>query len=334
MSTTKIIIHNIMGLLGTDSMYGHVTSAKNELWVYDSSKTKIATIGRGASAEIEITIGETYYFQCGSQREVWVSESFTGYPKTYMYLENSTAGAQYRNNILEGTITDVYLWTEARNGSVSSGIKNIESAWTSCEFDIDFNVKLTSNNGIKLLLDGYFCDRNVFVSPILQNKSVIPTKETQTISSDSGFIGLQQVTVKAIPDEFIVPSGAMEITTNGTHDVTTYTSVTVNIPMLEEYDGAVTIEEENNGYNVTFKFEQDTSNSLASPLYYLYVNDGETYRDISAWDLGDACPYEDWTLSGVKSYYTCVFSNPSDYLDYFTPVTQDGVITIKIPYLD
>lgn len=59
---------------------------------------------------------------------------------------------------------------------------------------------------------------------------VTPTKQTQifgSVENKDSFIGM--VTVAPIPDEYIIPSGAKEITENGTHDVTAYASVNVNV---------------------------------------------------------------------------------------------------------
>lgn len=46
-----------------------------------------------------------------------------------------------------------------------------------------------------------------------------------------------------IPDGYIKPSGTKEITKNGTHDVASYASVKVDVPSetVEEYDGSVTV---------------------------------------------------------------------------------------------
>ena len=63
----------------------------------------------------------------------------------------------------------------------------------------------------------------------LQDKEVTPTKEIQNITSDENYDGLNQVTVNAIPDEYIVPSGSLDITENGVTDVTRYAEVNVNI---------------------------------------------------------------------------------------------------------
>lgn len=63
----------------------------------------------------------------------------------------------------------------------------------------------------------------------LQEKEVIPTKEVQEIVADKTYDGLSKVTVQSIPNEYIVPSGEVEFTQNGTYDVTDKASAKVNI---------------------------------------------------------------------------------------------------------
>jgi hypothetical protein len=63
----------------------------------------------------------------------------------------------------------------------------------------------------------------------LQQKEVTPTKETQHIKADEDYGALSEVTVKPIPDEYIVPSGNQSITENGAYDVTNKASVTVRV---------------------------------------------------------------------------------------------------------
>ena len=73
-------------------------------------------------------------------------------------------------------------------------------------------------------------------TPVLQNKtvSVTPTKseQSQTVTADTGYDGLSSVgvTVAPIPSEYIIPSGSITITENGTTDVTDKASVVVNVP--------------------------------------------------------------------------------------------------------
>lgn len=63
----------------------------------------------------------------------------------------------------------------------------------------------------------------------LQQKEVTPTKDTQQVSADSDYNALSMVTVKPIPDEYIVPSGNQNITENGSYDIADKASVTVRV---------------------------------------------------------------------------------------------------------
>ena len=59
-------------------------------------------------------------------------------------------------------------------------------------------------------------------------KTVTPTTSSQTAVA-KGVYTTGAITVGAIPSDYIKPSGTLNITTNGTHDVTNYASASVNI---------------------------------------------------------------------------------------------------------
>lgn len=88
------------------------------------------------------------------------------------------------------------------------------------------NGKVTSDNGYVGLKE---VTVNVQTSPTLQSKTVTPTKSQQNIAADSGYDGLSGVTVNAIPDNYVIPTGTVNITANGTHDVSGKASVVVNV---------------------------------------------------------------------------------------------------------
>ncbi len=70
----------------------------------------------------------------------------------------------------------------------------------------------------------------VDVQPLLQSKSVTPTRAAQTVTPDSGKDGLSAVEVGGIPSEYVIPEGTKQIAANGTHDVSGYASAQVAVP--------------------------------------------------------------------------------------------------------
>lgn len=78
-------------------------------------------------------------------------------------------------------------------------------------------------------LDGY-SQVVVNVQPALQEKSATPTEAQQVVTPEEGFYGLSKVTVAKIPGNYVIPTGVVEITANGTHDVSGKASATVNVP--------------------------------------------------------------------------------------------------------
>lgn len=63
----------------------------------------------------------------------------------------------------------------------------------------------------------------------LQEKTITPTKEIQTVECDSDYEALSKVTVNAIPSDYVIPSGDVIITESGTYDVTEKAQAIVNV---------------------------------------------------------------------------------------------------------
>lgn len=101
---------------------------------------------------------------------------------------------------------------------------------------MSYNSELQSNNvELQQILDTINALPEVGEDVVLQEKTVTPTKSVQEVTADAGFTGLSKVSVEEIPDEYIVPSGTKNITSNGTHDVTANASVSVNVPIPDGY---------------------------------------------------------------------------------------------------
>ena len=70
---------------------------------------------------------------------------------------------------------------------------------------------------------------NVNEIKTLQSKAIVPTQETQLIVPDTGYDGLSEVSVEAIPSNYLIPNGTLNVEKNGVYDVKKYENVIVDI---------------------------------------------------------------------------------------------------------
>lgn len=120
----------------------------------------------------------------------------------------------------------------------------------------------------------------------LQEKEATPTKEMQQIIADQQYDGLSKVVVNAIPDEYIIPSGEININSNGTYDVTNKASANVNIPEKvlgtktitsngiykatdDNLDGYSEVEVETSGVNIWDYFIEKAPSNQGQFTYYI-----------------------------------------------------------------
>lgn len=70
----------------------------------------------------------------------------------------------------------------------------------------------------------------VIANIALETKTVTPSKNSQTITPSNGNQGFSSVTINPIPNEYIIPTNTLQISTSGEHNVTQYAKVNVIFP--------------------------------------------------------------------------------------------------------
>lgn len=141
-------------------------------------------------------------------------------------------------------IPDEYIIPKGNLNITSNGnydIKNNETVNVNVQPNLqDKTINVKPNEVINLVPDeSYDGLSSVNITGIieLEQKEVTPSKEIQTIVPSEGKY-IDSVTVNAIPENYIEPSGELEITENGNYDVTDKESVNVSVPTggdLSEY---------------------------------------------------------------------------------------------------
>ncbi len=144
---------------------------------------------------------------------------------------------------------------------------------------------------------------------------VTPSKDRQSFGNVNGsFIGA--VTVEPIPDEYIIPSGTKKIEDNGTHDVTGYASVNVDVPPPDGYvEVSGTLEITANGPYVveTYQFVNvnvPTENQLDAALDGSVKSINSNVKSIIAygcrgWSKLKTVNLPEATSIGTYAFYYC-----------------------------
>lgn len=80
---------------------------------------------------------------------------------------------------------------------------------------------------------------NVEVEPNLQEKSITPTKQEQTVVPDTGYKGLSKVQVGAIPSEYVDTSDATAVAADMLSGKTAYGAYGKLTGTIETYNGEI-----------------------------------------------------------------------------------------------
>lgn len=161
----------------------------------------------------------------------------------------------------------------------------------------------------------------------LQSKTITPTKDVQHVLPDAEYAGFSDIHVVAIPDNFIEPTGTIEITENGTHDVSAYSDANVNVPIPEPNlqektateNGEVTPDEGYDGLSKVIVSVGDKSIILKNipevfqqkiGAYYFALNDDELLYSTSVSNSSGTGLWHyrvstsTWTLLFTKDLYS------------------------------
>lgn len=183
------------------------------VYTYGGSASDIETadvqVGSGATSITFPVTGRPAYWSCIFKSDFSTS---SGYQRV---IEVVNDGSSTYGLAMDSSAHAASSWTASYSGSnltISSQSTNVGGYFHQPGY-----YQLT-----------YYVDES---APQYQSKTVTPTTSQQTVTPDTGYDALSQVTVNAIPSEYIIPTGNLAITQNGNNiNVAQYATVSVNVP--------------------------------------------------------------------------------------------------------
>ena len=217
------------------------------------------------------------------------------------------------------------------------GLESVNIARIPTEYIIPTGTKNISQNGTESVRE--YDSVNVSVVPTLQDKTIVPTKQTQTVNADSGYDGLGTVQVDPIPSEYIVPQGKVTINQNGTVNVSQYAEAEVDI---QQPDGVLLYDLNQNGNptkaiikgitTVGYRFG-DRGGDRNS-------NGGRVFRDVTDLTIYDATSlnkylFNYWMNLSIITFYTTAIDlgwHSLENLPLLTTVVIHGDVSVNSPF--
>lgn len=178
-------------------------------------------------------------------------------------------------------------------------------------------INITQKDGTTIETKDKHVSDNLTVVPVLDEVNATPSESTQTFTPGTGFAGFDTVKVAPIPSEYVKPIGTLEVTENGTQDVTNYKNVNVNVePNLEQKTVTVTT---NGTTDVTPTSGKDgmskvtvTTNVPTSPI-----------EEVATASAMDALLVE----ANVGKYYKYTGTTDSNYTNGDLYLVEGGVVS-------
>lgn len=212
------------------------------------------------------------------------------------------------------------------------------------------NINVTKPTGVICKTKGKYCAEDITVVPTLEEKSVTPTASAQEIVPSAGNCGISKVNIGAIqayqgtatpaqgeqtinptsgkffssfkvapiPSDYIIPSGTLQITANGTKDVTNYKNVNVNVaPNLEQKTVTIT---ENGTTEVTPTTGKD---GMSKVTVTTNVPTASAVEEVATAAAMDALLVE----ANVGKYYKFTGTTDSNYTNGDLYLVEGGAVS-------
>ena len=117
----------------------------------------------------------------------------------------------------------------------------------------------------------------------LQTKTATPSNTQIYVTPDGGYIGLSSVAISAIPSQYVIPSGTINIANNGIVDVSAYASANVNVS-----GGVVTLQSKSiNPDESAHTVTADAGYTALSTVYVGAISSTYIGSSITRRDIGD-----------------------------------------------
>lgn len=179
-------------------------------------------------------------------------------------------------------------------------------------------INITQKDGTTIETKDKHVSDNLTVVPVLDEVNATPSESTQTFTPGTGFAGFDKVIVAPIPSEYVKPEGTLDVTENGTQDVTNYKNINVNVePNLEEKTVTIT---ENGTTEVTPTSGKD---GISKVTINTNVPTASAVEEVATANAMDALLVE----ANVGKYYKFTGTTDTNYTNGDLYLVEGGAVS-------